>query len=230
MAQIKSKVEIINAQEGIVKVTPQRKKVAIIACGRTRDKAPYDDKEWEFWGLNEIPQDRAERWFEMHPMEVQSQRELDWLRECKDPVYLLECDKDVPQGVRYPIEKVLSVPGAKDYFTSTFAYQVALAIYEGFEEIGIWGVPFFKGSPREQTIERTCLEWWLGLATGKGIKVTTAESDRLMYHPHRYGYDYYSEKRYTEGVMSYLGRLIYVYQRHLISDGGEGVYVSGDYY
>lgn len=227
---VKSKIEIIKAEEGIVKVIPQRKKVAIIACGRTRDKAPYDDNKWEMWGLNEIPQNRAERWFELHPMEVQSQRELDWLLQCEEPVYLIELDEKVPQGVRYPIEKVLTVPGAKDYFTSTFAYQVALAIYEGFEEIGIWGVPLFRGSPREQTVERMCLEWWLGLATGKGIKVTTEPSDKLIYHPHRYGYDYYEEKRYTEGVMSYLGRLIYVYHRHIISDGGGDVYVGGDFF
>lgn len=225
---VKTKVKIINAEEGLVRVTPKRKKVAIIGCGRSRDKAPYDDKEFEFWGLNEIPQSRAERWFELHPMEVQSGREMEWLQKCKKPVYLIECNDLVPQGVRYPIEKVLTVSGAKDYFTSTFAYQVALAIYEGFEEIGLWGVPFFAGSPREQTVERMCVEWWLGLATGKGIKVTTVSADKLIYHPHRYGYDYYEEKRYTEGVMSYLGRLIHVYSRHLILDGGEQKSVGGD--
>jgi len=230
MAKVVSQVKIINAEEGIVKVTPKRKKVAIVACGQTRYKAPYDDNDWEFWGLNEIPQDRADRWFELHPIEVQRYQEMEFLKKCKKPVYLLDLNGAIPKGVRYPIEKVLSVEGARDYFTCTFAYQVALAIYEGFEEIGLWGVPLFKGSPREQTFERMCLEWWLGLAIGKGIKVTTHPEDKLMYHPHRYGYNYYEEKRYVEGTMSYLGSQIYVYHRHLISDGGSEVNVGGDFF
>ena len=227
MVKVESQVKIIDAQEGIVRVTPKRKKVAILGAGKSRHKAPFNDNDWEFWGLNEIPQDRAERWFELHPVEVQTYSELEWLKNSERPVYLLELDKEIPQGVRYPIEKVLSVEGAKDYFTSTFAYQVALAIYEGFEEIGLWGVPFFIGSPREQTFERTCLEWWLGLAIGKGMKVTIVASDKLMYHPHRYGYDYYEEKRYVEGTMSYLGKRIHTFQDHLIPDGGSYQPVGG---
>jgi len=222
------KSKIKDAELSIVEVRPRKKKVAIVGCGRTRDKAPYDDPEWEIWGLNEIDQERADRWFELHPMDVQSQYELNWLKECKKPVYLIELTDLVPQGVRYPIEKVLSAKGARDYFTSTFAYQVALAIYEGFEEIGLWGVPFFRGSPREQTVERMCLEWWLGLAEGKGIKVTTVPSDKLISHPHRYGFDYFEEKRYVEGTMGYLGERIYVYRRHIIPDGGEEVAIGGD--
>jgi hypothetical protein len=231
MAKVTSKVEIIDAKAGLVKITPKRKKVAIIACGRTRYEAPYDNNEWEFWGLNEIAQPRAERWFELHPMEVQSHRELEWLKKLKKPVYLLECCEEVPCGVQYPFARIMmSIPGARCYFTSTFAYQIALAIYEEFEEIGLWGAPFFIGSPREQTVERACLEYWLGLAAGKGIKITIHPDDKLLYQPHRYGYDYYEEKRYVEGLMSYLGKEIHVFHRHLVRDGGDSKYVGGDYY
>lgn len=223
------KAHIIDAEEGIVKTKPLVKRVAILGFGQSRAEAPYDNPHWEIWICNEGHASRFDRAWEMHPLEVQTQRELGWLRECKKPVYLLELDRErVPNGVRYPIEKILSITGTRDYFTSTFAYQIALAIYEDFEEIGLWGVPFFRGSPREQTVERGCLEWWLGLAEGKGIKVTTAKSDKLIYHPHRYGYDYWSEKRYTEGMMGYLGTEIFFYNRHIIPDGGERVYVGGD--
>ena len=40
-------IKIIDAEKGIVKVTPKRKKVAIIGCGSGRDNAPNDDKKWE---------------------------------------------------------------------------------------------------------------------------------------------------------------------------------------
>ena len=219
---------IIDAETGVVAISPRKKKVGIVVGGRTRNEAPYDDPDWLFYGLNELPQERAEIYFEMHPMEVQNAYELGWLEKCEVPVYLLELDDRVPYGVKYPLEAVLEATGARRYFTSTFAYQVALAIYEGFDEIGLWGLPLFHGSPREQTIERICLEYWLGFAEGKGIKVTTHPDDKLLWQPHLYGYDYWEEKRHIEGMMAHLGRDVHTKQRHLNEDGGGPTTVGGD--
>lgn len=205
------KAKIKNKYTGLVTVEPHKKKVAIIGGSSSRVLAPWDDYSWECWGLNEIEQERAERRFELHPIGVQNPSELIKLGNYTEPVYLLKLDDDnVPMGVRYPIEKVLAVSGARDYFTCTFAYQVALAISEGFEEIGLWGVNLAWGSPRERTVERTCLEWWLGLSEGKGIKVTTPSSDDLLSHHYRYGYDYFSEKTIVDNLMYHLGTQIAV--------------------
>jgi len=168
-----------------------RKKVAIIGNGLTRKHAPYEDDSWDIWGLNEIEQPRVDVWFEMHPIEVQSERELKWLKRCKKPIYMLEKYESIPKSYSYPLEEVLKVPGARDYFTCTFAYQIALALHLTYEEIGLWGMQLANGTAREQTVERMCVEWWLGLAIGKGVKVTTA--DKFMRHNYHYGYDYYDE-------------------------------------
>lgn len=211
------KAYIKDAQAGIVEVRPKREKVAIVGAGTTRTSAPYDDPEWEIFGLNEISQKRADRWFELHPLSVQSEAELEWLKNCTTPVYLIETDAEkVPYGVKFPLDEILQQPWAKDYFTCTFAYQIALAIYEGFKEIGLWGLRLRQGTPREQTIEQMCVEWWLGLAQGLGIKITTCPDDGLVSHPCRYGYDYWLELHYVQGRMATLGRQVYL-DRHICS-------------
>ncbi len=179
-----------------------KRKVAILGCSSSRDLAPYDDDSWEIWSCNEAEADRYEKMFELHPMSVQNKRELKWLKECKTPVYVLEETPLVPEGILYPLQEILEQPWADEYFTCTFAYQIALAIYEGVEEIGLWGMNIDIGSPRERTIESACIQHWLGVAKGKGIDVTWDEHP--MKHRLNYGYDYWREMALVD---NYLCRL-----------------------
>lgn len=190
--------KIINAEKGIVKVTPKRKKVAIIGCGTGRDNAPYDDKEWECWGLNEIDQKRADRWFEIHELYASSPKEIKWLKKCKKPIYMCKTHKEIPMSVKYPLLKMIEDCSFPLYFTCTFAYQIALAIYEEFETIGLWGVNLPYGSPRERLVETTCTEYWLGVACGRGIEVRIPNDEYLLHHQYLYGYDYQKEIDYTK--------------------------------
>ena len=197
--------KIIDAEKGIVKVTPKRKKVAIIGCGAGRDKAPYDDKEWECWGLNEVDQKSADRWFEMHELYASSEKEVKWLKNCKKPIYMIEVYKEIPMSVKFPlvnVVKLVSSPSypyhSRLYFTCTFAYQIALAIYEGFETIGLFGVNLPYGSPRERLVETPCTEYWLGVANGRGIDVQIPSDEYLLHHEYFYGYAYQKEIDYTK--------------------------------
>jgi hypothetical protein len=202
------KAKIIDAKKGIIKVTPKKKKVALVGTSSSRKLAPYDNSDWECWGLNEIDQERAERWFEIHELKASNRREKLWLKKCKQPIYMVKKYAQIPMAVRYPFEKVLSVPGARMYFTCTFAYQIALAIYEGFEEIGLYGVNLPTGSPRERTVERACTEWWLGLAEGKGIKIDIPEQDSICWHSYNYGFEYQQEINSVKRTMAGLfGRM-----------------------
>lgn len=178
---------------------PRYKKVAIIGTGETRDLAPYDDPEWEIWGLNENKQLRADRWFQIHHIKAETIEEIQWLNDnVKVPIYMVKHYPEIPLSIPYPLKEVLKMPFAKPYFTCSFAYQVALAIYENFEEIGLWGVALPKGSPRERTVERMCLEWWLGVAAGRGTKITFPKSDLLLWHKYLYGYNYKKEIIWTK--------------------------------
>lgn len=202
--------QIIDAEKGIVKVTPKRKKVAIIGCGVTRNSAPYYDEEWECWGLNEVDQERADRWFELHELKASTKKEVEWLKKCKVPIYMIKVHKKIPMSVKFPISKIQNNIGGygRLYFACSFAYQIAFAIYEGFEEIGLWGVNLPTGSPRERTVETACVSYWLGQAEGRGIKIHIPIEDSLLYHHYYYGYNYAKEmKNVNRVVASLFGRM-----------------------
>ena len=213
--------KIVDAIAGIVISDPPMTKVAIIGAGRGRNDAPWSDDTWEFWGLNEIDQPRADRWFELHPMAVQNERELAWLSTCPAPCYILDLNALVPErptqfvvgegpyyvqnAVEFPLERI-DVSGLREYFTCTFAYQIALAILDGFEAIGLWGVELFLGTARERTVERMCVEYWLGVAEGRGIEIVS-DSGLAKQGP-LYGYDYDKEIRYVNSELARLYRVM----------------------
>ena len=183
---------IVSAKDGIVRC--DHRKMAIIGAGPGRNGAPWGNPSWCFFALNEIAQRHYDRHAELHPRAVQSEQDLAWLRRCQAPCYVLDLDEWdglIPHPVRYPLERLRAV-GFRDYYTATFCYQIALAILDGFEEIGLWGVSLHLGTPRERLLERACVDYWIGFAEGRGIKVV--EDSGCARRPHLYGYQYEDEK------------------------------------
>jgi len=188
--------------------TPRRYKVAIVGACPSRAGLPLDDPSWEIWGCNALygacrdkrGKFRADRWWEMHPLSQPPQSDLDLIgiQASPIPIYTLEHESSVSMGARFPIEQCLTLPNARDYFTSTFSYQVAFAVALGFQEIALYGVELTGG--REYLLERPCLEYWMGYAAGRGVKVTTGEESALCWTPFRYGYSYDEEKEFGEAM------------------------------
>ena len=201
----------IDADQGIVECHPHRKKVAIVGCGPTKHRAPYDDPEWEIWLLNAIPRYdsqrrlRADRFWEMHILEVQSTRDMEFLQACPIPLYMPERYEEIPASVRFPLERCEEFAPSR-FYACTFAYQIALALLEGFEEIGLFGVELNLGSVRERTYERMSVAYWLGVAHGRKVKVSGCTME-LLNHP-LYGIKYHAEKEFVEGRLEELEELI----------------------
>lgn len=169
------------------------KKVAIVGTAMTHMDAPYSDPSWELWGLNDhwnnMP--RATRWFEAnydaasvakvsHKPEI---TRLDWLKKCPIPVYMEEHYPDVPMSVRYPFDEINDWiseidPNGRNYFTNSVSFMIALAIYEGFDVIHLYGVDMAVGSEYEK--QRPSCEFWLGLAKGRGIKLFIPDQSDLL--------------------------------------------------
>ena len=183
------KFDVINPGD-----TP-RKKVAIVGFSESsRHLAPFDDPEWEIWAMNQLYRHipRATRWFEMHKYpdyltidQVPGTDYAGWLAQCPIPVYMCDKRDDVPSSVRFPIEEMVRRFG--DYFYSTISYAIALAISEGFEEIGLWGIDLAHDS--EYEYQKPSAEYLLGVAIGRGITIHLPEQSALLRGTYRYGYE-----------------------------------------
>ena len=188
---------------------PRRKKVAIVGfASSSRLKAPYTDQSWEVWGMNQLYRfiPRATRWWELHPHtgptsylsdQVPGTDYMAWLKACPVPLYMVSQHSGIPNSVEYPLQRMMDEFGlegirpdmkGKGYFHSSVDYMIALAISEGFEEIGIWGVDMTHDT--EWGYQKPSGSFWIGVATGRGIKVTVpVESALLNNEGYRYGYD-----------------------------------------
>lgn len=192
------------------------KKVAIIGCSDSKSEAPWDDKDWEFWGVNNLfltLNDKPwTRWFELHTFTCQNatfsrrwkydfrgQKVNDYmtgLSKLKCPVYMQQKWDIIPNSKIYPIKEILETFGG--YFTNTISYEIALAIYMGFEEIGIYGVDMAVDT--EYHHQRPSCEYFIGLALGKGIKITIPEEADLIKTRFPYGFGEKKEDAWMKKV------------------------------
>ena len=132
------RLEVVDAERGVVTSHPAaRRKIAI--CGfaaSSRAAAPWDDQEYAIWGLNQLYRHipRASVWFDIHANwredNVEGTDHPGWLAQCGIPVYMTKREPSIPTSVRYPIEQVISRVAGTDYFTSSVAFMLGLAIME----------------------------------------------------------------------------------------------------
>ena len=191
------------------KLEPRRKRVAIVGfASSTRLNAPYADQSWEIWGMNQLYRfiPRLTRWWELHPHEgpysyladeVPGTNYMAWLTNCPAPLYMVSQHPAIPSSIEYPFQQIVDEFGLEDirpdskgkgYFHSTVDYMIALAIHEGFEEIGIWGVDMVHDS--EYGYQKPSGSFWLGVARGRGVKLTVPLASALLANEgYRYGYD-----------------------------------------
>lgn len=203
-------MRIVDARDGVVRMHPNpRRKVAIVGAGYGKDEAPYDDPEWEVWALNVCGawdsegRLRADRWFELHQAKAQSDDDMLWIAKCPFPIYVPDDLMHAsPNAVRFPIEMLERSYG--DYWACTFAYQMALALFEDFTDVGLYGVELAWGTERERTVEWACVSWWAAYLEAKGVRMHFPAKSCLGRHPYRYGLEYDEE---IAAVKRYLSKL-----------------------
>ena len=157
--------------------------VAIVGLApSTHDQAPFEDPDWEAWGFaqDEDGYPYLDRVFEMHPLDfirgVRRPGFEDRLKEFDVPLYMQEAYPAIPNATAYPIEDVIAVIG--DYFNSSIAYMLGLAILEKVDRIGVWGVDM--AGDDEFGYQRPNTEYMIGFAKGLGIDVVVPEESSLV--------------------------------------------------
>lgn len=178
------------------------KKLAIVGSGpETREQAPFNDESWDIWIFNEAATSPwCKRWnavFQMHKAELykahntKDPKHWEWLQQSHGkPIYMQAVDPQVPDSVRYPLEDAIALSGEK-YLSATVAMVCALAVLQGYEHVGFWGVEL---SVTEYRYQAECLRYWVGFLKGR----LGAEHVELHSFGHRgqslftaplYGYD-----------------------------------------
>lgn len=180
-----------------------QRKVAIIGrCWSTRADAPWDDPKWEKWTLAWDPVPVTDRIFETHQnfrMYLGSKEEGDFhvggLRMSKVPVYMLERHEDIPLSIGMDMAAITEAVGktrqGTPYLESSLAYMMGQALLElqAGDRIGIWGVDLHCDS--EYAYQRPNLEYLIGLARGRGIKVYIPPQSALLSHANGVPYGYW---------------------------------------
>lgn len=180
------------------------RQIALVGFWEITRDLPFTDPRWasaEIWSLNHnwpyLPKDRWDRWIDIHDPawsatkglkpEVWADQESFLKKKHGKPIFMQRHYEDYPDSVAYPLADVVKRFGRR-YFTSAMAYLIALALYEGCDEIGLFGADM-RGD-EEYAMQRPCAEYWLGRAEGMGIKVFVPELAGVL-NPDGmdYGYD-----------------------------------------
>jgi hypothetical protein len=191
------------------------KTVAIVGSQEeTRGNAPWDDLGVDIWVFNEAASQsvkngeivgpwvrRCEAVLQMHtpvvyrnPENRSDKEHWSWLqRPHPFPIYMQDADPDVPASTRYPFEGVRALSGNVtlfdeqiEFFTSSIVYAIALAIYQGYERILLYGIEM--ASNTEYIYQRDGITLWAGIAISRGIQFWVPADCSMLMAP-RYGYD-----------------------------------------
>lgn len=191
-----------------------KRKVCIVGYSpKSREDAPFGDDSFEFWGLNNLytvlPGKKWDRWFDMHgPGLIEANNanltddHVDWLKQ-KHPfdIYMLKKYPSFPSSVEFPIAEIQArmvpdwgfEPGEEGLFHSGVAYPFAQALYEGVDEIHLYGIDMTLDE--EYGYQQPNMTMWIGLArnlpalNGGKVRVVIGENCAIMKGNGLYGYD-----------------------------------------
>lgn len=84
-----------------------------------------------------------------------------------------------PNHRLYPFDLVCRALGAA-YINTSVSAAIALALYEGFNEINLFGCDFSYPNAHISESGRACCEFWLGVASQRGVRIGMAATTTLL--------------------------------------------------
>lgn len=174
-----------------------KKKVAICGTAPTINNAPFGDQDFDIWGVAHCAflaqVTRMDAIFEIHKKEVWMKDNAPFHRFPNATIWMLDHDDLHPKSVKYPVKDILEkysvnkgFPGKERYYmSSSLPYMIALAIEKGYEEIHLYGIHLLM--EEEYFYQRPCLEYYAGIAVGKGIKLYSDPGADILCFGYVYG-------------------------------------------
>ena len=174
------------------------RKIGILGGAATLKHAPWFDPTWELWAhatCRHLCKRDPDLLWDLHPPELWRDPKKknwdpkypDWLKTNRLPIMMQEAYPDVPASIKYPFSTMIT-EFPRGYMTNHVAYMVALALMEGVTHIGVFGCDYATGS--EYGPQRGSVEYWLGVAEGRGVQVLLPPGCDLLHKPALlYGYE-----------------------------------------
>jgi hypothetical protein len=169
-------------------------KVALIGTApSSRMLAPFNDPSWKIWGcspgnMNALP--RVDAWFEVHGSMLWPENRhygenyLAWLKQQPFPIYM-QNQSFIPTAISIPYRELVKEFGPY-FFTSSFAWMMAFAIYTGAKEIMLFGIDM--ASRDEYILQRPGAFYFFMEAKRRGVKITAPYESDIMQPPTLYGF------------------------------------------
>lgn len=171
-------------------------KAIILGKAEGWEDAPmlYGDSKTQVWGLNNHIMSRpldivfephdVEWWLEhcdektwYHKTENRYRQHINRVNEMGVPYLTLRHYEFIPTSEAYPIEAICDHFGI-DYFTGGIDYMLAYAIYKRVRKVDIYGVHTTYDD--EYQYQKPSLEFWIGVALGRGIDIKVHGSHSLL--------------------------------------------------
>lgn len=105
---------------------------------------------------------------------------LHWLPNHPGPVYTSTAYPEWPALVEFPIRDVLQSIGGHPYLNTSVAHAVAFAMHLGVQRLSLYGCDFTYPNLHASEAGRGCVEFLLGIATGRGMEISLPDTTTLM--------------------------------------------------
>lgn len=182
------------AQPTVVAMGSAKKKVNILAMGSSRadfdvlqlmEQRPDILVDAEVWGINYMGAvkrlDRIIHIDPVHPYLGHAPVKDMCDNALKDgiPFYTSHPHPMYLNHVVYPFDHVVRTLGTH-YLNGSVAMALALALAEGFTDIGLFGADFSYPNAHVSESGRANVEYLMGIATSRGVRFVVAQSSTLM--------------------------------------------------
>lgn len=171
------------------------RKIAIVGTADSMSEAPYEDESWEIWTMSvalTFPAlKRADRYYEMHgPDYFEQDKVMERLKKVERPLYMLKEHPGLSTSVAFPKDELMAEFGnllGFRFYTSSVAWLIAHAIYEGADYISLFGIHMRADEEYGKQLAACC--YWIGIAEGRGIACYSTERSAICRTKTLYGYE-----------------------------------------
>jgi hypothetical protein len=155
-----------------------KSRLNVYGCYNIKDYAMnLEDEDKEHWIIGQAYKYLIDRYddiefknlrvFDIHTLHTRSREYLDFLKSVEHPIIMQNVDVNFKNTIKYPLQEIIS-KYKSDYFLCSFSYMFALAMYLGYEEIGLYGINM---SFSDDYIQKYNCEYWLGRCEQSGIEL-----------------------------------------------------------